>query len=76
MSMDFDDLNAEEQAAVRALRRLEKKWPSSLWLFAASGSLCVMKKKDDGSRGMVSGGGHDAELVVETISIPCDGGDW
>ena len=70
------DLTDEERRAIRALRRLEKIWPRSLWLFSASGSLRVMKNGDDGERLMTHGGGVDPNGVVEKIDIPSDGGDW
>jgi hypothetical protein len=76
-------LTKEEAAAIASMNRLAKKWPKSLWLYSASGTLCVMKKDEDGeqvsiplsSNGKV-GGGVDARHVVGTIAIENDGGDW
>ena len=70
------DLTPEERKAIAALKRLEKKWPKSLWLFAGSGSLCVMKKDANGEKVMVSSDGFDPDYCVDTIDIPNDGGDW
>ncbi|MFK0570829.1 hypothetical protein [Endozoicomonas sp.] len=38
----------EEQRAIRALKRLAKKWPDSISLFSWSGTLCVMKRDSTG----------------------------
>lgn len=66
----------EEMKAIRSLRRLAKRWPKSLWLFSASGSLCVMRALPDGGSAHVSGSGVDPTFVLDTIDIPNDGGDW
>lgn len=77
--MDFE-LTKEEEAAISALKKLAKKWPKSLWLYSASGSLNVMRKTEDGKfafRGGRFGEGFDSEYVIETITgIDNDGGDW
>lgn len=70
------EANAAEQKAINALRRLAKTWPKSLWLFSASGTLCVMQRSPDGEKAKVRGGGMDQEYVLTTINIPNDGGDW
>lgn len=71
------ELTAEEKRAIVALKRLGKRWPKGLWLFSASGSLCVMKFDEDGERVKVDGGGMDPYYTVDTIAgIPNDGGDW
>ena len=66
----------DEQKAIRALRRIAKTWPQSLWLFSASGSLCVMRARQDGNHYTTPDGGIDPDYVFETIDIPNDGGDW
>lgn len=65
-----------EKAALAALRRLAGSWPKTLWLWSASGTLCVMRTLPDGSRAMLDNGGVDPAYTVETIDIPNDGGDW
>ena len=73
-------LSPEEEKAISSLRRVAKKWPKSLWLFSASGSLCVMRSGPDGEHVHVRGGqgeGMDKDYIVETIqNISNDGGDW
>lgn len=69
-------LTDAETEAVRALKRLARTWPDSLWLFSASGSLCVMKKDGDGERRRLTCNGMDPGAVIETIEIENDGGDW
>lgn len=70
--------NREEQAAIDALKRVAKIWPKSLWLYSASGTLCVMKKKS-GKRAMVGfrkSPGFDQDYIVDEVNIENDGGDW
>lgn len=66
----------EEKAAIAALKRLAKKWPETLWLFAAANTLTVMKKNDDGKRAMTHLNCFDSENAVAAINIECDGGDF
>lgn len=70
------DITKKEESAVNALRKVAKKWPKSLWLFSASGTLCVMKYKSDRTRGITRFGGVDQDYIVDTIDIANDGGDW
>jgi hypothetical protein len=69
-------LTEKEKAAIRALDSLAKKWPETLWLFSASGSLKVMRYGPNGEQMITYTGGMDANYVVATINIPNDGGDW
>jgi hypothetical protein len=76
--MDFE-LNKEEKRAIAALKRLEKIWPQSLWLFSGSGSLHVMKagKQNEPVHSGGEAGGVDSDYVITTIyGIQNDGGDW
>jgi hypothetical protein len=78
--MEFE-LTQDEIKAIRELKALAKTFPKSLWLFAASGSLHIMRTKPDGSRAMYednsSGIGVNRDYIVETIQgIEVDGGDW
>lgn len=68
-------LTGEEKAAIAALKRLEKTWPKSLWLYSASGTLCVMKKVN-GEQKMNRFGGVDQERLIDSIKIENGGGDW
>ena len=80
---DFDLTPAEEKA-IRILIKLEKEWPKSLWLFSASGSLCVLRNDENGERavrpyvvnGSDQGGGVNSDYIVTTVNIENDGGDW
>lgn len=74
--MNFD-LTKKEKNAISSLKRLAAKWPSTLWLFSASGTLRVMRAGKDGEQIHLKGGGVDPKFIVATISeIPNDGGDW
>lgn len=79
-------LSKQEHDAINDLKALGGRWPKSLWLFSASGTLHVMKK-DSNNRvyhplhisgsGPSSGGGVDPDYIVATIQgIENDGGDW
>jgi hypothetical protein len=67
-------MTREEVLAIAELKRLAKRWPQSLMLFSASGTLSVMPNNgEDGFKGT----GRDSEQVITTIhGIPNDGGDW
>lgn len=76
-------LTDDERRAIGTLKRLATRWPTSLWLFSASGNLNVMKKTQDGERALLGnpdyefkGNEVDQEYVVATIDIENDGGDW
>ena len=71
------NLNKEEQTAIRRLKAVAKIWPKSLWLFSASGTLCVMQKDENGNIGITDNGAMDSDYIVDYIrNIPNDGGDW
>lgn len=61
------ELTADEQRAVRSLKRLAKKWPQSLKLFSWSGTLVIMDNDMES--------GSAAVLEDHIPGIPNDGGD-
>jgi hypothetical protein len=72
-------LTKEEQNAITSLKRLAKKWPKTLWLYSASGTLNVMKCGENGEQVMTQEnhrGGFDSDYCIDKIEIPNDGGDW
>jgi hypothetical protein len=73
----YTALTVEEKKAIAELKKLAPKWPKSLWLYSASGSLHVMKLNENGEHAMTIDGGADSEYIVESIrGIDNDGGDW
>lgn len=73
------ELTKEEKNAIASLKRLAKRWPETLWLFSASGTLCVMRLGENGEQ--VHGKGFagesfDPEYYVDEINITNDGGDF
>jgi len=73
------ELTKAEQLAIALLKKTARHWPESLWIFSASGTLCIVKKGKDGKRAMLIGNrleGYDPDYLVDTIDIPNDGGDW
>ena len=69
-------LTKNEQAAIDALEALAAKWPKTLWLFSADGSLNVMRCGPGGRRVVNRAGGIDQAYSLTSIDIPNDGGDW
>jgi hypothetical protein len=63
------ELTDEEKAAIKALKRLGKKWPKSLLIFGSGGSgLSIRKPRPDG--------GYGASTEVACAQgFPNDGGD-
>jgi len=75
--MDMDDLTKQETNAIAALRMLAGRWPRTMWLFSASGTLYVMRCGENGEHVMTRGGGVDPDYIVTHImDIDNDGGDW
>jgi len=70
------ELSREEEKAIKALKRVAKIWPKSLWLYSASGTLCVMKHGHNQEQMNTNSGGVDPNYVITTIDISNDGGDW
>lgn len=77
-------LTEHEESCIRSLKRLAQKWhkhTNRLWLFSASGDLCVMLKEGNGNKEPEfnsDGCVNQNNMVVgcERIEIPNDGGDW
>lgn len=78
-------LTEEEAKLIRSLQRLSVKWKRNgkrLWLYSASGTLCVMLDQGGNNPHPRMGGlnpsneGVNQDNVVTTIDIPNDGGDW
>ncbi len=69
-------LTRQEKKAIEDLQDLAARWPKTLWLFSANGSLCVMKKDTEHNRVMNARGGVDNAWWTAQIDIENDGGDW
>lgn len=69
---------AAEARAIKELKALARRWPKTLWLFSASGVLCVMRAGPDGEHVHLENphGGIDPAFAIDIVSIPNDGGDW
>jgi hypothetical protein len=63
---------AEEQKAIDSLGRLAKRWPKSLTLFSAAGSLVIVRT--DRVREADSRMAED-DVLAHIYGIPNDGGD-
>jgi len=75
-NISWGRLSHVEQQAVENLLEVAMRWPKSLWLFSAAGTLFVMKKNSQGERVMKASGGVDQGQVVGKVPIENDGGDW
>jgi len=73
---DVVELTKDEERAISALKRVAATWPKSLWLFSASGTLCVMRSGPNSEHIANSNGGIDPDYIVGFVNIPNDGGDW
>lgn len=69
-------LTADERRAIVARTTLAKTWPRSLWLYSASGTLCVMRALPDAAHAMKKGGGVDDRYLLDLVDRPNSGGDW
>jgi hypothetical protein len=69
------ELTETEEKAIRDLTSLSKKWPKTLWLYSAGGTLHVMRSKH-GQHVFTSSGGIDPDYSMATIAIDNSGGDW
>ena len=67
---------SNEELAIELLRKVARHWPKSLWLFAADGELCVMKKTEENQKATTHTGGMDPDYILAAIDIESDGGDW
>ena len=73
--MEFD-LTKEERNAITMLKRLAKRWPDTLWLWAGNGLLSVMRKGPDGKHAKTGSDCVDPDYEVDAIDIENDGGGW
>lgn len=66
----------EEFAWIKKFKTLCEKAPKSLWLFSASGTLCIMKTPADGNKNGqgTRGEGVNPDNVLDTAKILNDGG--
>jgi len=70
-----------QKQLIAALKRLEKNWPKSHWLWVAGG-VHLMRCNEDGEQvrisryGDQSGQSVDDAYTVATFYFPADGGDW
>ena len=71
------ELTDEERKAIASIKRLAKRWPASLWLFAGGqNGIAIMRTGPDGKRMHTSADGVDPDFCVDTVNLPADGGDW
>lgn len=75
---DEMELTDAEEKAIKALKRVAKTWPKSLWLFATGSSLHVMRKTKQGKgvKAALKNECIDPKYRVAGINIENDGGDW
>lgn len=69
-------LSSDERRAIASLKRLAKRWPKSLVLFAGNGGLSVLRAAPGGGLPMTERGTVDGDREVAEVDIPADGGGW
>lgn len=70
-------LTKAEKQAIDDLRALARRWPKTLWIYAAgSVHLHIMKCGDNGEPVVRMDGSPDPGYLVGEAAIPNDGGDW
>ena len=69
-----------EEQAIATLKRIAKRWPPTLWLFAGgAGTISIMRCGPDGrrvSREVNGGTGYSPDACIDFVAIPSDGGDF
>jgi hypothetical protein len=71
------ELAREERNAINALKRLEKRWPETLWIFATGNGMHILKCGINGKHVMNDQGVPDLDYEVGYITgIDNDGGDF
>jgi hypothetical protein len=66
----------DEKRVVDVLRRLARRWPSTLWIYVGDGTMNVMRCTEDGRHAETPSGGVDPYYILAEINIPSDGGGW
>jgi len=62
---------------ISKLRRLETTWDNNYWLYAAEGTLHLMRKNELGERAILLNGSIDPNWSVTTFpGLDVDGGAW
>ena len=71
-------LRKQEKDVIKILKSLEEIWPDSLWMYSASGTLCIMRAEFGTNKRAMKKDfeGYDQDYIVDTIDIPNDGGDF
>jgi len=74
----YDDFTKEERSALRKMDAAMKTLSNRHWFFAASGTMCIMRKGDDDNRVVNTNGGMNNDYVAAIMGSGCDidGGDW
>lgn len=72
------EITKEEQNAVNILKRLEKRWPETLWIYVTGNGIHILKCGKDGKHVYTEREGTpDLDYEVEYITgIDNDGGDF
>jgi hypothetical protein len=65
-----------EEQAIAALKRVAKRWPKTLWVFAGNGDLAILRAGPDGEHVHNESGSVDQAYIVDSVDIPNDGGGW
>ena len=71
------ELTEREEKAIKSLKRLAKKWPPTLWVFAGNGGLHILRTGKNGEVVLTESGAVNADYGVGSVEgIYADGGDY
>jgi len=71
------DATKGELAAIRSLRRLEQKWPDTIWLYCTGNGMHVFRCGENGEHVMDNSGVPDIEACAVKLAAACpDAIDW
>lgn len=73
--MEIINLTKKEEEWIKELKKLIRKKPKNLTLFA-NGHLNILKLDEDDNDGIGENGRMKSDRVVEIILNACDGGDF
>jgi len=70
------EITKEEKKAIATLKRLEKNWPKTIWLFATGNAINIIKCGENGSHIEDKNGTMDQKYIIDSVNINNDGGDF
>lgn len=70
------ELTKKEKSVIRRLKSIARDWPDTIWVYANSGLLSIMRYDEDGNTAILPNGGVDPDYEIDAVFILSGGGDW